>query len=242
MDQSNRYADLSLREEDLIKGGRHILVAYKMKPKAGYDYLQAAAHFAAESSTGTNVEVCTTDEFTFPLVCPRCGGEMRIIAFITDACAVREILSHLGEPTSPPPIAPARGPPLWEITDAEQGEFDPPAQPAPDYAGVRIRSAHRLVKAARRRSDRSGSSGTACTMGRGGGLVGHRGDPWPSWPSWCCGSGEVFRLRRHAFPESRLLSGPIRAWNTCGSGVGSPIPTIQSSSSKSVSTSMFAVS
>ena len=69
----------------------------------------------------------------FPLVCPRCGGEMRIIAFITDACAVREILSHLGEPTSPPPIAPARGPPLWEMTDAEQGEFDPPDQPAPDY-------------------------------------------------------------------------------------------------------------
>ncbi|MBK7675959.1 MAG: transposase [Candidatus Accumulibacter sp.] len=69
-----------------------------------------------------------------PLVCPRCGGEMRIIiAFITDACVVREILSHLGEPTSPPPIAPARGPPLWEITDAEQCEFDPPAQPAPHY-------------------------------------------------------------------------------------------------------------
>jgi hypothetical protein len=35
-----------------------------MKPKAGHDYLQAAAHFAAESSTGTNVEVCTTDDFT----------------------------------------------------------------------------------------------------------------------------------------------------------------------------------
>ena len=30
----------------------------------------------------------------FPLVCPRCGGEMRIIAFITDAGAVREILTH----------------------------------------------------------------------------------------------------------------------------------------------------
>jgi ribulose-bisphosphate carboxylase large chain len=64
MDQSNRYADLSLKEEDLIKGGRHILVAYKMKPKAGYGYLEAAAHFAAESSTGTNVEVSTTDDFT----------------------------------------------------------------------------------------------------------------------------------------------------------------------------------
>jgi hypothetical protein len=29
----------------------------------------------------------------FPLVCPRSGSEMRTIAFITDACAVREILS-----------------------------------------------------------------------------------------------------------------------------------------------------
>ena len=51
MDQSARYADLSLKEEDLIAGGKHILVAYKMKPKAGYGYLEAAAHFAAESSS-----------------------------------------------------------------------------------------------------------------------------------------------------------------------------------------------
>ncbi len=64
MDQSNRYADLSLKEDDLIKGGRHILVAYKMAPKSGHGYLEAAAHFAAESSTGTNVEVSTTDDFT----------------------------------------------------------------------------------------------------------------------------------------------------------------------------------
>ena len=64
MDQSNRYADLSLRETDLMSGGKHILVAYKMAPKAGTGYLEAAAHFAAESSTGTNVEVSTTDDFT----------------------------------------------------------------------------------------------------------------------------------------------------------------------------------
>jgi len=64
MDQSNRYADLSLKEEELIKGGNHVLCAYLMKPKAGYDYVATAAHFAAESSTGTNVEVCTTDDFT----------------------------------------------------------------------------------------------------------------------------------------------------------------------------------
>ncbi len=64
MDQSSRYADLSLKEEDLIAGGKHILCAYKMKPAEGYDYLATAAHFAAESSTGTNVEVSTTDDFT----------------------------------------------------------------------------------------------------------------------------------------------------------------------------------
>ena len=64
MDQSARYADLSLNEQDLMDGGKHFLVAYRMKPKSGYGYLEAAAHFAAESSTGTNVEVSTTDDFT----------------------------------------------------------------------------------------------------------------------------------------------------------------------------------
>jgi len=64
VDQSNRYADLHLREADLVRDGRHVLCAYTLKPKAGYDYLATAAHFAAESSTGTNVEVSTTDDFT----------------------------------------------------------------------------------------------------------------------------------------------------------------------------------
>ena len=65
MDQSNRYADLSLTEEELMAGGRHVLCAYIMKPKAGFGgYLETAAHFAAESSTGTNVSVSTTDDFT----------------------------------------------------------------------------------------------------------------------------------------------------------------------------------
>jgi ribulose-bisphosphate carboxylase large chain len=65
MDQSDRYADLSLTEEGLISGGGHVLVAYIMKPKAGFGgYLETAAHFAAESSTGTNVDVSTTDDFT----------------------------------------------------------------------------------------------------------------------------------------------------------------------------------
>lgn len=65
MDQSDRYADLTLNEQDLIDGGEHVLVAYIMKPKEGFGgYVETAAHFAAESSTGTNVAVSTTDDFT----------------------------------------------------------------------------------------------------------------------------------------------------------------------------------
>ena len=65
MDQSDRYADLSLSEDKLMADEGHVLVAYIMKPKAGFGgYLETAAHFAAESSTGTNVEVSTTDDFT----------------------------------------------------------------------------------------------------------------------------------------------------------------------------------
>jgi hypothetical protein len=51
----------------------------------------------------------------FPLRCTHCGADMRIIAFITDDPTVRAILAHLGEPTAPPRIAPARGPPQWRL-------------------------------------------------------------------------------------------------------------------------------
>jgi ribulose-bisphosphate carboxylase large chain len=64
MDQSNRYANLNLKEADLIAGGKHMLVAYKLIPAKGHGFLEVAAHVAAESSTGTNVEVSTTDDFT----------------------------------------------------------------------------------------------------------------------------------------------------------------------------------
>ena len=65
LNQADRYADLSLKEDELISGENHVLCAYKMKPKKGFfDYIGTAAHFAAESSTGTNVDVVTTDDFT----------------------------------------------------------------------------------------------------------------------------------------------------------------------------------
>ncbi|HEX8011683.1 MAG TPA: IS91 family transposase, partial [Casimicrobiaceae bacterium] len=67
----------------------------------------------------------------FPLVCPLCGADIRVIAFIIDASTIRDILVHLGEPTAPPRIAPARGPPLGDLPDAGPRTVDP--QPAPEY-------------------------------------------------------------------------------------------------------------
>jgi len=47
----------------------------------------------------------------FPLECPNCGGDIRLIAFITEPGPIRKILAHFGEPLEQPPISPARGPP-----------------------------------------------------------------------------------------------------------------------------------
>ena len=57
----------------------------------------------------------------FPLECPACGGDIRLIAFITEPGPIRKILTHLGEPLEPPPISPARGPPTdWgELVQAD---------------------------------------------------------------------------------------------------------------------------
>ncbi len=45
-----------------------------------------------------------------PLLCPRCGEPMRIIAFMLDPAVIERILPHIGEPTEAPPLWLARGP------------------------------------------------------------------------------------------------------------------------------------
>lgn len=51
-----------------------------------------------------------------PLCCPNCGGEMKIISFITDQQVIRQILKHLGPPLE------AYGDKLWTQTSSR----DPP--------------------------------------------------------------------------------------------------------------------
>lgn len=45
------------------------------------------------------------------LKCERCGGRMQVLAALIDPSVVRKILEHLGLPTAPPALAPARWPP-----------------------------------------------------------------------------------------------------------------------------------
>ena len=69
---------------------------------------------------------------------------MRTIAFITFSADNHKILEHIGVDPEAVRISPARGPPLWDDSGAqesqEQGEgvealpdWDMTAQPAPDY-------------------------------------------------------------------------------------------------------------
>ncbi len=44
------------------------------------------------------------------LQCPKCDGRLRVLAVITEREPVQRILSHLGMPTGPPPVARARDP------------------------------------------------------------------------------------------------------------------------------------
>ena len=61
---------------------------------------------------------------------------MRIIAFLIDGGAIRDILTHLGDPTSPLRLMPARGPLLGESRKKDDEPVDqeePQVEPVPEY-------------------------------------------------------------------------------------------------------------
>ena len=68
-----------------------------------------------------------------PLICPDCGGQMKIISFIQDKPTIKQIISHIGEPTEPPIISPARAPPLWDDIHTEPDAEIPMVDIIPDY-------------------------------------------------------------------------------------------------------------
>jgi len=49
------------------------------------------------------------------LQCERCGGEMKVLALVTEQAAIKKILEHLDLPSTGPPIAKARRPPEFDF-------------------------------------------------------------------------------------------------------------------------------
>jgi hypothetical protein len=71
----------------------------------------------------------------FPLVCPQCGDELKIVAFLTEADPIQRILIYIGEPVTQPRIATARAPPDWLEADFDQTCLNESeqAEPVPEY-------------------------------------------------------------------------------------------------------------
>ena len=59
-----------------------------------------------------------------PLLCPACGGEMRVLSFLTDPAVVQAILLHFDLPHRPPPVTPARAPPQSAFSFDQSLAFD----------------------------------------------------------------------------------------------------------------------
>ena len=71
----------------------------------------------------------------FPLVCPQCGGELKIVAFHTEMPPIQHLLIQIGEPITPPRIAPARALPYWPDVDFDQTAQNESktAEPIPEF-------------------------------------------------------------------------------------------------------------
>ena len=75
-----------------------------------------------------------------PLLCPACGGHMKILAFITDPPVVFAILSHLELPNEPPLSSPARGPHQGDLLldqTRPRPSIPPGPSPIPDLCSTR---------------------------------------------------------------------------------------------------------
>ena len=70
----------------------------------------------------------------FPLECPGCGGDIRLIAFITDPGPIRKILTHLGEPLEPALIPRKKRPGCFASPAAPSSR--PSAHPRPTRSPI----------------------------------------------------------------------------------------------------------
>jgi hypothetical protein len=131
--------DASVRIHGSDLAGRERLLRYCARPPLALERLHIERPTDGRTTTRAPGEAAIRQ---VPLLCPGCGAEMRIVAFITVAELIDAILRHLGLPTTPPPLSTARGPPQPELGfDADPGldmdqtpSFDPTEpEPVPDF-------------------------------------------------------------------------------------------------------------
>jgi hypothetical protein len=103
-----------------------------LRPEAGTADLPDSPQRAAARSRWARLLARIYE--VFPLTCPDCGADMRILAFVTAAEPVDAILGHLALPTSPPPLSPARGPPQHDLVFDANSCFDVDQTPAHDLS------------------------------------------------------------------------------------------------------------
>ena len=83
-----------------------------------------------------------------PVSLHRWGGDIRLIAFITEPGPIRKILKALGAPREPPPLAPARGPPtVLSLTGREPTNMVTHMKTTVDIADDLLLRAKREAKA-----------------------------------------------------------------------------------------------
>jgi len=112
-------AHAKLREQVVETAGPSGAVALRLREAARRMGIVAVSPEERRDTEGTDARV-DPEEFprsfpytwamllariyeSLPLVCPRCGSAMRVIAFITNASDVKRILEHIGEASEPPP-------------------------------------------------------------------------------------------------------------------------------------------
>jgi hypothetical protein len=67
--------------------------------------------------------------------CDACGARMKLRALVIAARSIERLLGHLGEPTEPPPLSPARGPPFFKTRAVRRkmGDLDAPQGKLPMF-------------------------------------------------------------------------------------------------------------
>ena len=83
------------------------------------DHVVVSCHHDTSRITWAKLSARLDEDF--PLACPNCGGDVRLISFITQPGPIRKILEHVGEALEPPHVTPVRGPPVaWgDLVQAE---------------------------------------------------------------------------------------------------------------------------